>query len=186
MMDYKCSKDEFEICENNAKCYLCDGKRLYEEPKWMKLSKRRKENKLNKVPKKKKEGMDFEKRAAKRYNKSVAKIQSTKANRTLNSGAIWSMPGDIVTKNELIECKERGSTTSRGEKTITIQKQQLDKIKEEAFLAKKNIWYYLFAFKGSNDIYVTKDFEDELAMIEQIELLKHRVLELEELLDGKN
>lgn len=187
-MNKKC--DHFDICINNAKCYMCDGERLFDKPKWMKLKEREAEKKKEGYVKKPKEGMKFEKRVQKTYNERLGKNTSgskwNNARRRPNSGAIWCMPGDIVTEKELFECKERGSKTSRGEKTISIQKQQLDKIKQESYLAGKNVWYYVFGFKECDSIYLVKDFEDELAMIQQIEILKERIKELEGDNNGKN
>ncbi len=184
MIMSKCNKERHDLCLNNNKCYLCDGERLFKRPKWMDIKEKQEFNKKNGIRKKQKEGMSFEKRVQKTYNKSVgvknqSNMSSSMARRRPNSGAIWSMPGDIVTLNELIECKERGSTTSKGEKTITIQKNQLEKIREESFIAKKNIWYYIFGFKNDKDIYLVKDFNDELLMIQQINLLKEKIIELE-------
>jgi hypothetical protein len=158
----------------------------------MELRDRQAKRKAEGIRKKPKEGMGFEKRVQKTYNKRISKKDSSSGNprdaarRRPNSGAIWCMPGDIVTEKELLECKERGSTTSKGEKTITIQRQQLEKIKAEAFQAKKDIWYYVFGFKECEDIYLVKDFEDELQMIQQLEMLKNKVLELEERLGGSS
>ncbi len=183
-MDYKCSKEEFKICENNAKCYLCNGERLYSEPKWMKRKKKEDERKAKGLSKKKKEGMDFEKRVVERRNKNlIAQTKSDTARRRPGSGAIWSMPGDIVTEFELMECKERGSLTSKGEKTITIHKSQLEKVKQEAAFARKPSWYFIFGFKEDEDIYLTKDFQDELRLIEENRVLRSRILELENKLE---
>jgi hypothetical protein len=151
----------------------------------MDIKDREAKRKADGVRKKPKEGMGFEKRVQKTYNKRLKNGSPTASSRDTarrrpNSGAIWSMPGDIVTEAELFECKERGSKTSRGEKTITIQKQQLDKIKSESYLANKDIWYYVFGFKECDNIYLVKDFEDELRMIQQINSLKQRIIELEE------
>ena len=94
------------------------------------------------------------------------------------------MPGDIITEEELAECKERGSTTSRGEKTITIQKKQLEKIELEAYQANKKTWHYIFGFKECQRIYVVKDYEDELKMIQQMKSLKDRISDLEKEIGG--
>jgi hypothetical protein len=181
----KCNKEMHSICLNNAMCYLCDGERLYKRPKWMDLKDRQVKRKAEGIRKKPKEGMSFEKRVQKARNKKARENSNSSsytrdvASRRPNSGAIWCMPGDIVTKRELIECKERGSTTSKGEKTITIQRQQLEKIKIEAYQAKRDVWYYIFGFKECDDIYLVKAYNDELEMIEQIETLKRRILDLE-------
>jgi hypothetical protein len=169
----------YGICENNAMCYLCDGERLYKKPKWMVTKEKQEEKKRLGIRKKKKEGMDFEKRVAKKHNKAKSSDRYDDARRRPNSGAIWSLPGDIVTKDQLIECKERGSTTSRGEKTISIPKAHLDKVKEEAYMAKKDIWYYIFSYKGSDEIYLVKDYDDELRMIQEIEELKDIINKLQ-------
>lgn len=165
---HKCSDEEHLICLNNTKCFLCDGKRLYKRPKWMELKDKQKEKKEKNIRKKEKEGMRFEKKVAKKYNE---------AKRTINSGALYFCPGDIVTPNELIECKERGSTTARGEKTFTIQKQQLEKIKSEAQLMKKKNWYYIFGFKNDDEIYITKSYDSELEMLQYIEQLEKKISE---------
>ena len=125
---HKCSDENYELCLNNAKCFLCDGQRLFKRPKWMDIKDRQAKKKAQGVRKKEKDGMKFEKTVTKNFN--IAK-------RCINSGAIWFSPGDISTPEALIECKQRGSTTSRGEKTFTIQKEQLQKIKEESIFAKK-------------------------------------------------
>lgn len=180
----KCSREQHDLCINNAKCALCDGQRLFKKPKWMELKDRQDKRKAEGIKKKPKEGMDFEKRVQKTYNKRLKNASSTTpkssgARRRPNSGAIWSMPGDIISEEELFECKERGSTTGRGEKTISIPKSHLDKVKQEAYQANKNTWYYVFGYKESPEIYLVKDFEDELRLIQQIGILKERVLELE-------
>lgn len=185
----KCDKEKHSICMNNSLCYLCDGERLFKRPKWMELKEKQAKRKAEGIKKKPKEGMNFEKRVQKRIQKKLAKDNSQAHNassnprniacRRPNSGAIWSMPGDIVTAKDLIECKERGTVTSKGEKTFTVHKSQLEKIKSEAYLAGRRSWYLVFGFKGCNDVFVIKDFEDELALVQQIEVLKDRIRELE-------
>jgi hypothetical protein len=177
--DYKCSEEQFKICTKSAFCHLCDGERLFKKPDWM----RRRDKELEQRTKKQKEGMGFEKRVQKKYDKSRIENDARNkpdigARRRPNSGAIWSMPGDIVTPTELMECKERGSKTSKGVLTITISKQQLDKIQEEAILAKKNRWFYVFGFKDSSDIYVVRKYEDELETIQMLNYYKEKYEEL--------
>lgn len=179
MIDHKCTEEKFAICENSNKCHLCFEDRLYKEPKWLKIKHQQEKRRALSLPKKRKGGMSFEKSVAKRINKKLKPdSQRPSASRRPNSGAIWSMPGDIITKEQLIECKERGSKNSRGESQITIQKIQLSKIQAEALLAKKAP-YYVFSFKDDEDFYVVKDFNTELELLEQIEILKARIVELE-------
>jgi hypothetical protein len=162
MFDFKCDPEMAKICINSNKCDLCDGKSLFRKPKWMIAKERREEKKRLKVPKKKKEGMSFEKSVASKINDvRNPKSKSNVARRRPNSGAIWNIPGDIYTKEELIECKERGSKNSRGQSQITIQKVQLSKIQQEALLVNKKP-YYIFSFKEDPEYYVVKTFEDEL------------------------
>ena len=181
MTEYNCNKEQHDMCENSSLCHLCDGERLFKKPKWMKIKERQVNNKLNGVKKKKKEGMDFEKKVASAYNKQVTK-KNTSARRQPNSGAIWSMPGDIITEEGiLMECKERGTKTSSGEKSITIHKEWLEKVSREAA---GKYWILPFGFKGSDDIYIAKEYQQELEMIQTIKILKDRVMELEEIIDG--
>lgn len=179
---YQCEDDQFNICVNNAMCFRCENGSLYKEPKWMQQKKKQQ----LKSTKKKKEGMEFEKRVQSTYNKAMRKSLSKntpkiqEARRQIGSGSIWCWPSDIVTENELIECKERGTTTSRGEKTITIQKKHLTKVKAEAALANKKSWYYVFGFKDDSEIYVVKDFNEELALLATIKKLQERIVMLED------
>jgi hypothetical protein len=172
--DHKCANDQFLLCINNAKCHFCDGERLFKKPKYLVLREREQARKAAGIPKKKKEGMDFEKRVAKRIN-----TPKPVATRQPGSGAFWSRPGDIITPDQLIECKERGSTNSRGELQMTIPKSHLEKAREEAVRAGKPDWRYVFGFKNDSRIYVVKDFNDELNMARTIQELLQRVEELE-------
>lgn len=167
----KCDPERFRECQNNSLCHLCDGERLYKPPKQYKNSLNRK--------KKPKEGMAFEKRVVKAYNKSSGKRDSKfdTARRRPNSGAIWSLPGDIVTKDALFEAKERGTRTSSGEKTISIHKEWLEKIRDEANEASKRYWFLPFAFKDDKAIYVATDFEMQLLIIDTVHDLEKIVKE---------
>jgi hypothetical protein len=157
---------------------LFKNKRLEQQAK-LKAREEKKRQQAYLKPRKEKEGMGFEKRVAKKYNKTVNKPIDS-ARRRPNSGAIWSMPGDIVTQEGfLFECKERGSVTGRGEKTISIHKEWLDKVALESISAKRCYWALPFGFKESDDVYIIKDYNTELEMIQQIEMLKSRIRELE-------
>ena len=185
---HNCTEEEFNICIRNNMCFRCKDKSLYKEPKWMEQQKKKIEKSKQKIlvkQKKVKEGMNFEKRVESRYNNRFSNnsIRSTTkknkaANRRVGSGSIWFAPSDIITENELIECKERGSKTSKGTKTITIQKTQLDKVKQEAAFANRKQWYYVFGFKGDQEIYLVKDFDSELELIQRIKELEQKVSDL--------
>lgn len=179
----KCDPERFKECQKNNLCHLCDGERLYTPPKKYKKP----------LKKKKKEGMDFEKRVAKKYNKSVGQsAKSDTARRRPNSGAIWSLPGDIVTRDALFEAKERGTRTSTGEKTISIHKEWLEKIAEEARGAGKQYWFLPFGFKDDKSIYLTTDFTIQLQLIDLlhdqekiIKDMQQRIDELESLIQER-
>lgn len=118
---------------------------------------------------------------------SPIKRPKEEARRQINSGAFWHSKGDIKLEHALIECKERGTTNSRGEKQITIQKAWLEKQEKEAFQERRDYWYLSFGFKGDDQIYLIKPFDHEVELIhelrrarEEIERLEARIRELEE------
>ena len=168
MTDYKCSREEHDRCAKNALCHLCDGKRLYSPPKEKKPLKRV-------GPKKKKEGMDFEKRVTKKWNQA----NNNEARRRPNSGAIGNLPGDIATPQDLMECKERGSTTSKGEKNFTIELNWILKVQGEVASCGKSNWYIPFCFKNHDEIFLIKSFDHELELLQTIEQLQQRIKDLE-------
>lgn len=170
MSDFRCDPTLGRQCKNNALCHLCDGERLLKLPKPKTPLK-------SKGPKKKKEGMDFEKKVARTWNRAATQGP---ARRQPNSGAIRDLPGDIVTPHELMECKERGTTTSTGAKNFTIQLDWIVKAEGEMFRSGRRHWYIPFGFKGHDDIYVIKSFEHELELLQTIEALKQRIKDLEE------
>lgn len=100
------------------------------------------------------------------------KEEEDEAKRQPNSGAMWYAKGDISLEHALVEVKERGTVNSRGEKTISIPKLWLDKQAEEAFIEGKEFWYLAFAYKGSDDVYVIKPYDDEIEMVAYIRKLQ--------------
>lgn len=207
-MNYKCTSEMHRVCTNNALCHLCDGERLFKDPvaerKAKEEAKKQKQQEKKQAAfkthqKEKKEGMGFEKRVAKAWNQTVGtnrtrqpaasrpRIQvGGEAQRQPNSGAMWHSKGDIKLHHALMECKERGTTNSKGEKQITIPKEWLDKMVKEAFQEGREYWYLPFAYKGSDDIYLVKPFDHEMQIIndlrqarEEIERLQERINELE-------
>jgi hypothetical protein len=173
MSEFKCNLEVGKRCKNSALCHLCDGERLLKLPK---------ERVSRKGPKKKKEGIDFEKKVVKQWNKTLAE---SSARRQPNSGAIRDRPGDIITPQELFECKERGTLSSRGEKSITIQLNWIEKVKGEMIRANKNHWYIPFGFKNCPEIYLIKEFNHELELLQIIEEQARYIKKLEASLDVK-
>jgi hypothetical protein len=161
--DFKCDPEVGKNCKNNAMCYLCDGQRLLKLPKPY-------------VPpknghKKRKQGMGLEKDVVKKWNQSS--LQGI-ARRTPNSGAIDNIPGDIITSKEIMECKERGTITSKGEKSFTISLDWILKVRREMLSSGKKDWYIPFRFKGHNEIFVIKELDSEIELLETIEELRER------------
>lgn len=57
----------------------------------------------------------------------------------LNSGATMFAKGDVITDNFLVECK----TKIKDSKSISIQKEWIEKLKEECFASENLIGLYL-------------------------------------------
>lgn len=83
-------------------------------------------------------------------NKKYSKAQEKKVAKTLkgkvqaNSGATPFYKGDVVTSNFLIECK----TATTEKKSMSIKKEWIEKIKEEAFAMGVTNWAICFNFGG--------------------------------------
>ncbi len=126
--------------------------------------------------------MDFENRGTRRYNQSVRRAKDV-ARRQIASGALHFALGDMITEEELTaslsEFKERGSKDARGSKTITIKKEWLDKLEEEANEMGKSYYFLPFTFKGSDKDYVAMDYNILLSYVQTIQaLIEHnRLLE---------
>ena len=100
------------------------------------------------------------------------KFEKKEAQRQANSGAMWHAKGDIKLEHALLECKERGTTNSRGEKQITIPKLWIDKQIKEAFQEQRPYWYIPFAYKGDDGIYLVKSYDHEMEMIYEMRKLR--------------
>lgn len=117
----------------------------------------------------------------------MKKKSRDEAQRQFNSGAFWHSKGDIKLEHALLECKERGTTNSRGEKQITVPKSWLEKQEKEAFQEQRPYWYVPFGYKGDDSVYLIKPYDHEIEMIyemrqarEEIEKLNEKIRELEE------
>lgn len=73
--------------------------------------------------------------------------KSTKGKRQPNSGATMFMKGDVVTDQFCIECK----TAMTEKQSISIKRDWIDKLKEEAFAIGKPYWAVAFSFGGLNN-----------------------------------
>jgi hypothetical protein len=206
-MEYKCNVEMHKVCTNSAICHLCDGERLFKDPVAERKAKEEakiqrqveKRNAPHKVhSREKKEGMGFEKQVAKKWNSAFSQqrkpitdkprfqVESDEAQRQPNSGATWRAKGDIKLYHALMECKQRGTLSSKGEKQIAIMKDWLDKLEIEAFQENREFWYLPFGFKGSDDIYLVKPYEHEIQMVLELRQARERIEELESRVGGEN
>lgn len=103
---------------------------------------------------------------------------SKKASRQPNSGAMWHSKGDVTLAHALVEVKERGTKNGRGEKTISIPKEWLTKQADEAFQERRDFWYLAFAYKGDEEIYIIKPYDQEIELVKRLEELEEENLEL--------
>jgi hypothetical protein len=84
------------------------------------------------------------------------------------SGALWFAKSDVVSKLFRIEAKTRAKA---GQKSITVQKEWLDKIKEETFGTDK-MPALAFSFGDTKDYFVLEDRDFYSLVEELIELRK--------------
>lgn len=182
----------YEDCTNKDRCHLCipEGRLHKTGSKVSKPLKRK--DPLGKVAKYQKEGMALEDRVKKTFNSRTNtspdrnhRLLRRSARATSGSGNLWSDPGDIITPDYLIECKERGTLNAKGEKTMSITKGMLDKIKEEAYFSQR-VPLLAFSFKECDNVYVVIDYDVMLELIQTSHTLRDRILELEEERSGKS
>lgn len=206
MKDYNCTYEMHKVCSNSALCHLCDGIRLFKDPvadrkaKEVAARERKiaKSKELLRTKQDSKEGMSFEKRVQKTWNNNVRDKQkdlpkqkplpkpridvgSNEAKRLGDaSGSLWFAKGDVVLHHALLECKERGTVNARGEKQITIPKEWLDKTEKEAFQGGKEYWYLPFGYKGSDEIYLVKPFDQEMQLVDELRRAREYIEQLEQ------
>jgi hypothetical protein len=161
-------------CKNEGKvCFKCFDYSLFQAFKERKglqpKSYKRKE---------KKEGMDFENRGTRKYNQ-VIKNSKDVARRQLASGALHFALGDMITEESLTaslaEFKERGSVDARGNKQITIKRDWLEKLAEEARHMGKDYYFLPFTFKGDDKDYVALEYDILLSYVQTIQQLAEQV-----------
>jgi len=139
-------------CLNNALCKICKGtKRL------LKLPKPKPEKKGGK-----RLGSSFEKKVKKLHQKKTGEI----ARETVNSGAVWFDKADISTKHLLLEAKDRGAITSKGEHQFTIKKEWLEKVEEET--SSDQMPGLVFQFKDDKKTYIVMDYNDICLLLNKI------------------
>ncbi len=148
-------------CLNNKNCYRCI------EQNMLKLKGQRQSKKIS-VPKSfnktnsKDSWKDLEKEVAEKIN-NIPTIKD--ARRTIASGALPFLKGDVADLILHIECKERtGNELKSGDKSISIRKEWLTKAKDECRNTKKKMCLP-FRFKNDKNIYCIMDFDDVADLI---------------------
>lgn len=175
-MDIDCKYED--SCQNAGKsCFKCFDYSFYSE-----IKEKQGLRKRSLTNSQKKEGISFENRGAKKYSQAV-KHSKDAARRQIGSGAFGGMLGDVITEEELTssisEFKERGGVDARGKKQITIKKEWLDKLKEEADHMHKDYYFLPFSFKGEDTDYVAMEYDILLSYIQTIQFLHERIKVLE-------
>jgi len=97
-----------------------------------------------------------------RQEKTVAK--AIRGRQTSNSGATPYDKGDVTTDKVLVECK----TKTTESKSISIQKEWLDKLREESIFMKKPFYTLVFNFGGNTDNYYVIPENIYLQLLEKI------------------
>lgn len=162
-------------CQNNTKCLTCGPEqRLLKLPEDKQRQQYRAKAKVNTVTQMSdNSGATLEDYVAANFN-NLPTVKEWHARRQAGSGNIWFMPGDVADTVILAECKERSTTNSKGEKSISIPKSMLEKIEEEAELYNT---YPALCFRYKNDqsgkTYVINDFDVLVEMVHEIKVLRH-------------
>ncbi|ATO48536.1 hypothetical protein P4V86_03230 [Brevibacillus laterosporus] len=116
----------------------------------------------------KSQGQIASKRQEMRITRSLQMIKQ-EAKRVMASGALWFAKSDVVTPLFQIEAK----TKARNSKSITLKKEWMEKIEQEAFDNRK-IPALVFSFGDSTDYFVLRD-KDFYAMVEELSELRGKV-----------
>lgn len=161
-------------CQNKERnCFKCFNYAFYKEPKRKQRGLRAKK-KTNVSQYSENSWENLEGEVANSLNKIPNYYEAT---RQLRSGALPFAPGDVSDPFALMECKERkgNELTARGEKSFTIQKEWLDKARQEATSERKEM-FLPFRFKGDEEIYAVTQWKD---IANLISLLKSMAIQNE-------
>lgn len=97
-----------------------------------------------------------------KQEKQVAK--AIKGSQTSNSGATPYDKGDVKTDKVLVECKTKTTIS----KSISIQKEWLDKLREESIFMKKPFYTLVFNFGENTDNYYVIPERIYIQLLEKI------------------
>ncbi|MEC0276911.1 hypothetical protein [Peribacillus frigoritolerans] len=115
----------------------------------------------------KSEGQVRSRKQEQRITRSLKEI-GMQARTQMASGSLWFAKSDVVSDLFQIEAKTR----AKASKTMSIKKEWMDKIGQEAFEEGK-LPALAFSFGDSTDYFVLKD-QDFLALIEELIELRKR------------
>ena len=164
----------FKVCLNNSICMDCDGESKY-KPERKEFTK----------PEKKRGGQKTEKKVIKRTNDAIKDgvkraFERNKMRLTPNSGA-GSIKGDSISGDLMQEMKERNHELKGGNKSLSVQKSWLEKLRKEAYSAGKDYYILPFTFgEDEEDVYCIVDYDIAMRMYNDIVFLKTDVKRLEE------
>jgi hypothetical protein len=152
-----------EDCINeDVKCYLCSTRDYHYQSKIKKKPKPM-ASRQAKINDRKGSGFEY-----KNTNSNKELLMGATSRQTPNSGA-GQIKGDEEIRGiikVMEELKEENKTTSRGQKTFTIQKEWLLKLRREAQAAGKEFWYLKYVFSGDDhDVFVTVDADLIMSMV---------------------
>lgn len=162
-------------CKNNTRCLSCGpDQRFLELPEDKERKKYRSQATQNTITlMNDNTGQTLEDYVAANFN-NLPTVKEWSARRQAGSGNIWFMPGDVADSVILAECKERSTTTSKGEKSISIPRTMLEKIDEESSMS-RTYPALVFRYKGdeTGKTYFIQDFDTLCQMVHEIKLLRH-------------
>lgn len=152
-----------EDCKNeDIKCHLCSTPDYHYQSK-IKSKPKPMAARQAKVNDRKGSGFEY-----RNTNSNKELLMGATSRQTPNSGA-GQIKGDEEIRGiikVMEELKEQNKTTSRGEKTFTIQKEWLLKLRREAQAAGKEFWYLKYVFSGDDrDVFVTVDADLIMSMV---------------------
>jgi len=151
---------------------MCFKGSHYAEPKQKKSI-----NPVSNARIKQKKGMEFELEGTNQYNQSIDKGRK-EARRQLASGAFsWAL-GDMITEEEITaaiaEFKLR-TVDGKTQKSFSLKKEWLDKIRHESKQMKKEQYFLPFSFGDPKEIFVAMPYEFLLFYIQTIQFLLKRL-----------
>lgn len=165
----------FLRCKNNTRCLSCgpDQRLLKVSGDKQRTQSRSKIRAAAVTSVSDNSGATLEDYVRDRFN-SLPTVKEWLSRRQIGSGNIWFMPGDVADSVVLVECKERLTVNSKGEKSMTIPKTMIEKVAEEAEIY-NSYPALVFRYKGdeTGNSYFVQDFEVLCEMVHEIKFLRH-------------